>query len=570
MLDSLIKFFSSLKNRSRARRSPFVIAIVALLVIIPTVFAIFYGYFYDDTGFIDSNDVKIELFDKSGRLLYSEEINKSGISSSKDAQILYSMHTEKVESEQSVPTDKTPSFKLSVTYEKKTSSYECYFTDLYESSFIVDRDKKVYSLPEEAYESFLLCSFSESAYASATPPALLTGNGEEVYPISAEWKYRRADDKLINAKGVFTSSDSATYKIGGAIKLSFEKNPDECKVKIYDTNKNVIYDGSIDELPFLTVEKGSILAAHIDAEWKESEALDFCGKLSYDFKINVGDRSEFSINTTEVRPGEFIVISVTNVDDISKIIFSSKAKRDVEYPNDNERAFAELYQFVPTFVRDGEYARAIFPFPYGLPEYTFDFALSYGAAEERFSISILASPEPDTTVLQTTADKLNAASSNVAKKEFSNLMDSITATSNDLTPWTDSFASPTDYGFSEGYSFADMLTIQSNDASIIANGNEYLNDNGAVRALSIGRVIKVGSCDTLGNYVIIDHGMGLRTWYCYLSDVDAIEGTLVAKGDTIGTSGSNALLSSNGTLILCSAHNTLIDPNYIIGRKIEP
>ena len=88
--------------------------------------------------------------------------------------------------------------------------------------------------------------------------------------------------------------------------------------------------------------------------------------------------------------------------------------------------------------------------------------------------------------------------------------------------------------------------------------------------MNVGRVIKISNSDIFGNYVVVDHGMGVRTWYCHLSDVDAIEGMLVTSNDSVGKSGSGALLSSNGVLILCSVNETLIDPDHIIGRKIAP
>jgi murein DD-endopeptidase MepM/ murein hydrolase activator NlpD len=91
----------------------------------------------------------------------------------------------------------------------------------------------------------------------------------------------------------------------------------------------------------------------------------------------------------------------------------------------------------------------------------------------------------------------------------------------------------------------------------------------AVRALNVGTVVERGNCDYLGNYVVIDHGLGLRTWYCWLSSVDVDKGDVLAKGEQLGKCGTDGLLSSRGVLIICSVYHTLIDPDFILGKEIK-
>ena len=572
MLESLVNFFTNLKNSSKTKRSPFVIAIIALIVIIPTALAVFYGYFYDETNLLSSNEIKIELYDKNNKLIFSEQTEESNVSSSTSAKTLYTIHTDKAETTDAIQPDALPNFKLHIELSDHTEKYDCYFTDDHKSSFIKDSSKNVYSIPKDTYEKFLLSALSEGVYPQATPPELITGNGETVYPYEAKWYYQRLDKKFIEAKNVFISSSSDTYRIGGAINLSFEHQPDTCNVKIYGAEGDSIYNGTLQEVSFLTVEKGTTLTAHITATWKESKDLPFKGTLSYDFKIIVGDRSEFSVSSAEIYPGQFIIISATNVDDISKIIFSSKAKRDISDSDETEQAFSKLYQFVPTFIRDGDLARAIFPFPDGLPEYTFSFTVSYGAAQQRFSIDILKSTEGTTHTISSAENNILAATSGAAKKELLTLIKGLSESSKELTPWNDSFATPLEYGFTEGYSYKDTIMCEDSSTSFKSEGNEYVTtstEGKAVPVLNTGKVVKIGTCDALGNYVVVDHGMGIRTWYCWLSDTNVLEGSVVAKGDSIGKSGNNGILSSQGTVILCSVYDIFIDPNYILGREIE-
>ncbi|HEX7055892.1 MAG TPA: peptidoglycan DD-metalloendopeptidase family protein [Bacilli bacterium] len=59
-----------------------------------------------------------------------------------------------------------------------------------------------------------------------------------------------------------------------------------------------------------------------------------------------------------------------------------------------------------------------------------------------------------------------------------------------------------------------------------------------VMATADGTVEFVGADKTHGNYIIIDHGQGIKTEYLHLKSIRARKGEKVAKGETIGTLGN--------------------------------
>lgn len=59
-----------------------------------------------------------------------------------------------------------------------------------------------------------------------------------------------------------------------------------------------------------------------------------------------------------------------------------------------------------------------------------------------------------------------------------------------------------------------------------------------VYAAQRGRVAAVAHNGVGGNFVVIDHGNGVRTSYCHLSEQDVVLGQTVAAGDPIGLSGN--------------------------------
>ena len=151
------------------------------------------------------------------------------------------------------------------------------------------------------------------------------------------------------------------------------------------------------------------------------------------------------------------------------------------------------------------------------------------------------------------------------KADFLKLQSSLNYSRSDILLLNGEFALPTDYGFSSGYSYNskinDSFTLLA--TSFSAQGA----DGTSVKSANTGIVLSVGYTELLGNYVIVDHGMGLCTWYCNLSDVTVSEKDILKKGDIIGRSGSHSLLCDNGVTVFCSVGNTLINPSELIAKK---
>jgi hypothetical protein len=58
-----------------------------------------------------------------------------------------------------------------------------------------------------------------------------------------------------------------------------------------------------------------------------------------------------------------------------------------------------------------------------------------------------------------------------------------------------------------------------------------------IRAAAAGRVVMVRECYIAGNTVIVDHGSGLFTYYCHISEFKVEEGQLIEQGDPVGLIG---------------------------------
>ena len=105
----------------------------------------------------------------------------------------------------------------------------------------------------------------------------------------------------------------------------------------------------------------------------------------------------------------------------------------------------------------------------------------------------------------------------------------------------------------------------------MAVGSEYRTDSaGGIRVLALnhGIVLATGECGLLGRYIVVDHGGGLRTWYCHMGDQNVVIGDIVKKGDILGWTGEGGVSTGAGTLLLCTIYDTVIDPAAVIGAEI--
>ena len=84
-----------------------------------------------------------------------------------------------------------------------------------------------------------------------------------------------------------------------------------------------------------------------------------------------------------------------------------------------------------------------------------------------------------------------------------------------------------------------------------------------------GVVTATGDFFFNGKTVIIDHGQGLITMYCHLSEIGVAEGGLVATGDTVGAVGSTGRVTGPHLHFGTYMNGTAVDPALLLSAEIE-
>ena len=560
---------TKLSSKKFAKRYSWVIIISILTLLIPLSIALCHLKFTEMEKNAASPKISVSLFAPNGDVLYSDETTEKHLKSSYLSKLLFDLSTTKVKAVKPTEFAKTPSIGFSISYGSESSTYKCYFEENISKSYFEDQNGDFYVPSHEAYSSFLNSHYAELVYRESAPPSLHTNIDEVVLPLSTEWTYSLINGNEAPSKIITTTEDILSYRITGAISFGFSRAPDVCDIEIKKPDGTLVFSGGPSDLSSITANEGDELLIKMNAEWNQTSIFTSHGYQSYEFKVICSEPSSFSLSASSVSGGQLILISANNLTADDSVTYSVNSNSSFTLPETNvslskeEKALAELYSYKPIFVKEGSNAYAFLPIPANIPDTVFKFSLSCGITKNNFSLNIKKSVQSDVTV----EDPLNKiAITSAQKAEFTRILLSLKHSDNDTLLAYGEFLSPTSYGFTQSYNYNTQVNNSFAFLSSTFSAPSNIEEN--VKSIGIGTVTFTGNSPLLGNYVIIDHGMGLLSWYCGLSIVNVDVGDIVKPGDPIGLSGSSSLLCNNGVNILCTVGGILIDPNQILGKSL--
>ncbi len=429
----------------------------------------------------------------------------------------------------------------------KEETYHYYFSTDPTTNYYVTADSKVYHIAEADAKAFITTPYAESLYKTSALPSLTLADTYAVVPDSAVWQYK-------NYTGAYVDSDTSGmvaageeyFELDGGFSLKFDTTPDYFNVKITDEDGNVVFDDFYDKLGTLTFTENTNITVDVLARWYEDASRSFCGELNYTFSSLVTSPAEFYLGMESVERGCFVAITGKNVTNPDKIGFTSNI------PNGA----------VPKFYKDGDYVVGLLPVDITTEAGTYLLTFTYGGSSQVTNLTVddktigISHVSVDTAVL-------NKYRTTATVSAFQNTAAEIMSKSVNKRYFEGAFLEGPDDTTGLLRGFGRNVIINNDETNTYRNnGVDYSAMAGtAVYACNAGQVVFSGSTDYTGNMIVIDHGLGLKTWYYNLGSCDVKVGDVVAKGDTIGTCGNTGFAAmASGVHVAMSVGDRFVCP----------
>jgi len=125
--------------------------------------------------------------------------------------------------------------------------------------------------------------------------------------------------------------------------------------------------------------------------------------------------------------------------------------------------------------------------------------------------------------------------------------------------WQDDFVVPIP-GVTGGRNFGHRRVFNDQPRAPHSGADLTAAEGTEIRAMNSGKVLLTGDFFFNGNTVLIDHGQGLVTMYCHMSEIDVEPGQFVDAGEIIGKIGMTGRVTGPHLHWGVSLNNARVDP----------
>ena len=379
------------------------------------------------------------------------------------------------------------------------------------------------------------------AYIEDAPTMTVTQgeNSVTVHCVENGWQYKKIDNAIF-MDGVIVKDPTKLVAVEDYtdLSLSFSTEPQSVRIKIeLPATGQTVFEGTDAELAQFDPPYTGTYLMTVTARWNESGLQSYSGVCVYTAEIALKKATAGYLSAQEILPGELLVITVTNP----------------ELP-ETLRLVTDLAAGTFTRVGEGTYQCLVaadepgqYPITVRAAGYRDDFTVTVGQRPEKEPLS-------EGYALSKSGEELQSYEN--LRRYFGDIFTADRY-------WIGAFAPATE------------LSADVEFDRTFANGPELVKgslwwkhtDVAAVKAVNTGVVVYAGATDETGLTVVVDHGLGLYSWYYGLSDLMVSQGSVVITGDTIGiVSPQEDEPLWSGLQVLLG--NTPVDPQVLMEKAI--
>jgi len=505
-----------------------VISVMCLILLfIPTYIAI--SYYYTANRNVNLK-YEMTVSDETGAHIAIDKKENDKI-----AEIILKMNSKMTASD--LPPALLPSKYYSISIRENgnvISSYYYYMVaEKGADSYVRSHDGRYYVLRYSDAKKFLENHVAHHFYTNASLPTLSISGGDEILPLSGKWQYRSVNGSMLTRTDIAFADSPPKSPLSATSSLSFSVEPEHCTVRVYKDGEIFGKYTALNDIPYSIID-GNNISFKIEAQWDHSS---YKGSASFEFSSVGGISPVYKLSDTSILSGEFFIITAENVNSPGKIEFSSIPEIDVD----------------AVFFKDGDRAIALVPINKELAapcEYTF--TLKYGNDIQTLVVHV---GERDIYEKNYQID-LDRSQQNTDQSAA--LLSFISSTSERTKYFGGKFI---DYAPSSSsgeakladvfFGFGHKIIPSDGSSPYRLDGVVYMFTEGTeIPVICSGMVVHTGTDPLLGNFAVVDHGFGLKTWYCNLSSVSANVGEVIEKGHSVGVSGATGYRNINGVYLI--------------------
>ena len=495
--------------------------LTAIAMLIPGIIAVINYAYLKNTPIEYRNLAQLDITDLAGDVFNLQRGADNASDSALEFFVSLNKNAKKVDS---LPEDLAQGACFTFTYHSYSvkTNYKYYFSLDADKAYYTNDTGTTYKISAADATSFLCTCYARSLYEGAAVPALTLSDQNPVTPSTVKWTFRTVSSQYIDyAPSYETTKALGSYEVSSNFGMKFSVEPDFFYITIVQDGTE-IYKGDYASMSIssaLSIDKTATV--EISAEWYEAVDRVYAGSATYRFEANLVPPPTFTAASSDddyVEKGSMVVFTGKNVKNAADITFTCVP--DIGY--------------TPKWFANSETGSVYALLPIGIGG-------NYDNATE-FVFTIESGGTVSTIRMNYQNNRFETLSG-LSESDFESNFADITA----------QIGEPADASVYFSGAFANPVSATSGlkgfgrlvDSAYRHNGVDFTNvtSQSSVSAGAAGTVAYIGNLSSGQTAVVIEHGLGLRSWYVNLGSVNAdlSIGSTVAKGDTIGTCTNSSL-----------------------------